>query len=48
MSVQATAEKTPIVECLAATKERILPLLTRQAYSMHVTTYINLGSEMLL
>jgi hypothetical protein len=40
---EQTAEKTPpllrrpIVACLAATKERVLPLLTRQAYSAHVT-----------
>jgi hypothetical protein len=36
-SSEQTAEKTPIVACLAITKERILPLLTRQAYSVHVT-----------
>jgi hypothetical protein len=30
-------KETPIAECLAVTKERVLPLLTRQGYSVHVT-----------
>jgi hypothetical protein len=34
---EQTAEKTPIVACLAVTKERVLPMLTNQAYSVHVT-----------
>jgi hypothetical protein len=31
------SKETPIVACPAVTKERVLPLLTRQAYRVHVT-----------
>jgi hypothetical protein len=45
---EQTAEKTPpllrqpIVACLAITKELVLPLLTRQTYSVHVTIFLTL------
>jgi hypothetical protein len=35
-SSEQTPKETPIVACLAVTKDRVLPLLTRQAYSVHV------------
>jgi hypothetical protein len=41
-------KETPIVMCLAITKEHVLPLLTHQAYSVHVTIFKNNNNKLKL